>query len=446
MTRAAEPADRQVWPPQLLAAVRNLPEHSRLVIALSGGLDSVVLLNLAVAIHGHGSVEAVHVNHRLQACAGEMEALCRRACDRLRVQLMVHRLEWDSGAPRSGIEEQARERRYEFFRQILNPGDLLLMAHHGDDQAETVLFRMLRGSGPRGLAGIPVQRALGAGHIYRPLLPFSRALLESHARENRLEWSEDPSNSCDRFDRNFLRLRVMPLLRERWPSLERRLDHTAGACRESALLADHLADLRLGQLQDGKGRLSLAQLSELGLAEQKNLLRRWVEVKGYRLPSVADWAGAIQQLVWAGEDREPELAGDGYCLRRYRGQLYLVPDASVVEGEQRLLPGKVLERNGWRLRLQPAGDQKAPCPSLRVTGRSGGERFRPMPGGSSRPLSKWLQERAVPPWERQRIPLVYLCSGEGQELLAVGDLWQSPAFSGSAPDSGWRIVIEKDSN
>jgi tRNA(Ile)-lysidine synthase len=446
MTRAAEPADRQVWPPELLAAVSSLPDHSRLVIALSGGLDSVVLLNLAVAVYGSALVEAVHINHQLQAHAEDMEALCRRLCDRLGVRLLVHRLEWESGLPRSGIEEQARERRYEFFRQILNPGDLLLMAHHGDDQAETVLFRMLRGSGVRGLAGIPGHRALGAGQIGRPLLPFNRSLLERHAKENWLEWSEDPSNQSDHFDRNFLRLRVMPLLRERWPSLDRRLGHTAQACRESALLADRLADIQLESLQDGAGCLALPQLKQLELAEQKNVLRRWVEHRGFRLPSVADWAGVISQFVSAGEDREPALPGDGYCLCRYRSRLYLVPDVPVVADDQELVPGNTLGRNGWQLRLEPVTNQNTACPSIRVTARCGGERFRPVPGGPSRPLSKWLQEKAVPPWERQRIPLVYLGSGQDAELLAVGDLWQSPAFSGSAPDSGWRIVIEKDSN
>lgn len=446
MTRAAEPTDRQVWPPDLLAAVSNLPDHSRLVTALSGGLDSVVLLNLLVAAHGAGVVEAVHVNHQLQANAGDMESLCRRLCDGLEVPLSVRRLEWASGPPRSGIEEQARERRYDIFRQLLEPGDLLLMAHHGDDQAETVLFRMLRGSGPRGLAGIPDHRGLGAGQIVRPLLPFSRSLLERHARENRLEWCEDPSNQSDHFDRNFLRLRVMPLLRERWPSLDRRLAHTAQACRESAQLADRLADLQMAFVQDGEGRLSLPEFVKLTLAEQKNLLRRWVECRGFRLPSVADWVGMIDQFVSAAGDREPELAGDGFHLRRYRNWLYLVPDVSVTEDDQHLLPQTPLLRHGWRIRLEPAAGQNTASPSIRVTARSGGERFRPVPGGPSRPLSKWLQEQAVPPWERPRIPLVYRGSGEGEELLAVGDLWQSPAFSGSAPDSGWRIVIEKDSN
>ena len=430
----------------MLAAVSNLPDHSRLVTALSGGLDSVVLLNLLVTAHGAGAVEAVHINHQLQANAGEMESFCRRLCDGLGVPLNVRRLDWSSGAPRSGIEEQARERRYEIFRELLGSGDLLLMAHHADDQTETVLFRMLRGSGVRGLAGIPDQRALGAGQVVRPLLPFSRGLLEHHARGNRLEWSEDPSNQSDHFDRNFLRLRIMPLLRERWPSLDRRLAHTAQACRESSQLADRLADLQIASVQDEKGRLSLAEFVTLTLAEQKNLLRRWVERCGFRLPSVADWAGMIDQFVSAAEDREPELAGDGFHLRRYRSWLYLVPDVSVAEGDQALRPEMFLVRNGWRIRLEPVPDQKTDCPSIRVTARSGGERFRPVPGGPSRPLSKWLQEQAVPPWERQRIPLVYKGSGQGEELLAVGDLWQSPAFSGSAPGSGWRIVIEKDSN
>lgn len=446
MTPVADTGADQSWPSDLVAAVRNLPEHARLVVALSGGLDSVVLLNLAIFVHGREQVSAIHVNHGLQANARDMEHLCRQACDRLGVRLNVHRLERPAAEQNLAVEEWARNGRYGIFRNTLEAGELLLMAHHADDQAETVLFRLLRGSGPRGLAGIPVRRPLGKGTLYRPLLPFSRADLEALANQHSLAWVEDPSNEDQRFDRNFLRHGIMPLLRKRWPSLSRRLEHTARACSESALLADRLADLQLSTLGNEDGTLDLDRFAGLVLAEQKNLLRRWVEIRGFQLPAVGNWSEVIGQFLSAGSDREPELQASGFSLRRYQGKLYLVPDSEFLPDGQFLGPDSPVGWNGWQLRLQPVAGQNHPCPSIRVTARAGGEKLRPRDGGPSRPLSKWLQEQQVPPWERERLPLLYLTSGTSEHLVAVGDLWQSPDFSGRAPGSGWRIVIEKDSN
>ena len=219
MTPGAEPGSGFTWPEALCAPVRELPDHARLLVALSGGLDSTLLLHLAVHCHGHsGAVRAVHINHQLQPNASETESFCRDLCGRLGVPLVVETVTVGSGGNSDGgIEEAARKARYSALEAMVQRRDLVLMAHHGDDQAETVLFRMLRGSGVAGLAGMPFSRALGPATLVRPLLGFERAELERWARSAGLSWVDDPSNIDQRFDRNFLRHTVLPALRERWP-------------------------------------------------------------------------------------------------------------------------------------------------------------------------------------------------------------------------------------
>lgn len=202
-------------------------------------MDSVLLLHVATWLYAHrGQISAVHINHQLQPNADQTERFCRSICQQLGVPLDSHRVtvsgreSSDIGASGGGVEEAARNARYQVFEEVLAPGELLLMAHHGDDQAETVLFRLLRGTGMAGLGGMPVTRPLGAGRLYRPLLDFSRAELHGWAVQHGIEWMEDPSNIDERFDRNFLRTSIFPLLKSRWPSLISRMGHTAHSCRE----------------------------------------------------------------------------------------------------------------------------------------------------------------------------------------------------------------------
>ncbi|MCG2581649.1 MAG: tRNA lysidine(34) synthetase TilS [Marinobacter sp.] len=316
MTPGGKAAPKFFWPAELCASVRRLPDTPCVWVALSGGLDSVLLLHAVSRCLGNDrTIAAIHVNHQLQANAGETEQFCRKLCESLRVPLTVERVTVPTKATdestTGGIEEAARNARYDIFERTLEPGHILLMAHHGDDQAETVLFRLLRGSGVAGLAGMPSSRVLGMGELHRPFLAFSRQQIRDWAQQAGLVWVEDPSNTDQKFDRNFLRHSVMPLLKSRWPSLIKRLRHSAGACRDQEELAAALARIHYASVAGGEDRLRVAQMLSLSLAEQKNLLHWWIIWSGYRYPAVADWRQVLDELLRCAADREPEFRGGG---------------------------------------------------------------------------------------------------------------------------------------
>jgi tRNA(Ile)-lysidine synthase len=453
MTQAGKAGPDGDWPEPLLDSVRNLPAHAGLYVALSGGLDSVLLLHTAaIAGRGFPPPTAIHINHQLQPNASDTEALCQRLCQSLGVPLKTMAVDVAAHSPRGdtgtgGLEEAARDARYRAFESCLGEGDVLLMAHHADDQTETVLFRLLRGTGVAGLGGMPRSRALGNGLVYRPFLDFSRQDLEQWARVHDVKWIEDPSNQDQRFDRNFLRRSIIPALKHRWPSLNRRVAATVSACRESEELAASLARIHFTQCEDEDGGLDLGRLSGLTLAEQKNLVRWWVSHHRYSPPNPADWRGLLSDFLASGTDRQPEYRGDGYRLRRFQGSLRLVPDQPPPGPDSiALMAGQPMTWGGWLLELRPAGENEKPAPELRICARQGGERIRPRADGPSKPLKNWLQEQAVPTWERGGQPLVMESSGGAEALVAVGDLWVSERYCGEAPASGWRLILERDSN
>ena len=453
MTTGASPAGTSVWPQLLHDVASQLPHHDRLCIAFSGGLDSSLLLHLFAAITPASvPVSALHINHQLQFNATEVEAFCRNTCARLNLPLQVVAVTVPvkpEGA--GGLEQAARAARYAVFEQRLGAGDLLLLAHHGDDQLETILFRMLRGSGVAGLAGMPFTRSIGAGALARPLLKFSRAQLEIWAAAAGVPWIDDPSNSDQRFDRNFLRNSVIPPLKTRWPSLVRRVTTSARACADSHQLSQKLAHL---QWQSCAGEyhhslpnsLDIKAFAELTPAEQSNLLRWWCQA--YKLPALTsgNWQDALAGLLNAAPDREPELMGQGFSFRRFQQRLYLVPEPKRFPTvSQPVRPQHILTWGSWTITLRPSTiNQVIKPPSVRVSTRQGGERIRLYPGGPAKTLKKWLQEQAVPPWVRPGLPLIFAGCADEPELIAVGDLWCSEKYTGSLPTSGWRLIVARD--
>ena len=406
----------------------NKPE--RYVIALSGGLDSTVLAHaLAVTRGQHGrALLAVHVDHQLQPESGRWNAYCRDFAAEFEIEYAAETVAIGAEAG-GGLEAAAREARYAALARHTRAGDWLLSAHHRNDQAETLLLNLMRGSGPAGLAGIGLMTPFAAGWLVRPLIDISRAALESYADEHGLRWVEDPSNEDMRFDRNYLRHEVLPALEQRWPGVVERLARSAELASEAAGMLEQLAEIDLRRVGDRAARIDITGLRTLSPARQRNLLRHALRQEGLPLPGAARLATVLDSVIDAREDAQPLVAWPGAEIRRYRDKLYVLrPVAEVEPLQAALAPGGGpvdLGPGMGRLCLLPA----APCGlseslvegGLTVRMRSGGEEIRPAGQSHTRKLKKLLQEAGIVPWMRDRLPLIY----SGEQLVAVADLWMA---------------------
>ena len=412
-----------------LSAWRNAPAWH---IAFSGGLDSTVLLHLLANTEHLPPLSAIHVHHGLQAVADAWPAHCQSMCDALGVPLRVMRVQVRPGA---SLERAARDARYHVFAEVTGAGEVLLTGQHRDDQAETLLFRLLRGAGVRGLSAMPAHRPLAGGHLVRPLLEVSRAELQAYASEHQLTWIEDPSNTDPRFSRNYLRHRVFPVLTERWPQAVSSLARAAEHLGEAQGLLDELAQLDLRAADQPSAfpwlplpSLALAPLRELSDARQRNTLRHWLTPLT-RLPDSDHWA-SWHSLRDAKGDAQPlwHLA-DGE-LHRCGERIWWLPtawsefsDASVSWPDPQIpleLPG-----NG-RLRLIGT----APDGPLVIRYRQGGEVIE-VPGRGRRDVKRLLNECGLPGFVRGRLPLLY----RGEQLLGI------PTLAGLWPNSAsdWQL-------
>ena len=412
--------------PSLAHALRDLPKMP-VCVGFSGGLDSTVLLHLLATspeadLRG---LRAIHVHHGLHADADAWMAHARGVCDALNVPLAVAHVEVtrDNG---TGLEAAARAARHAAFRSALRDDEVLALAHHRDDQAETFLLRALRASGPDGLGAMRRWRRFGHAWMWRPLLELPRCDLLTYAQAHGLRWIDDPANVDTALDRNFLRHRVLPLLRERWPQADAAFARSAALSAESGeLLADEDASALAAVREPDARSLDVDRLCALPVARRARVLRRWIE--DLRLPALPAQGVARTEadLLGAAVDANAEFAWSGAVVRRWRNVLHAdfqrvpLPSDWQVEwnGEQPLaLPG------GGSLRLEGCEGFEAP---MRVRARTGGERIV-LPGRAhSHSLKHLLQELDVPPWVRARLPLLVDIEGE---VAAAGDLVFSAGF------------------
>ena len=420
----------------LRMALLRHPSRGRLWLGFSGGLDSSVLLHLLVS--AGLPVKALHIHHGLSARADSWQAHCQAQASRLGVPFQAVQVTVDSRA--GGLEQGAREARYQAFAEAMAPGDQILLAHHGDDQVETLLLRLMRGAGPRGLAGMEECRGLGEGKtVLRPLLGTARADLERYAKAHGLDWIEDDSNADLSLDRNYIRSQVLPSLAARWPVVNR-VSRAVENLRESADMLEALAgeDRRAcGERKERFGEsINMDGFRALSVARQKNLLRGWIGACGGEMPESAQLTQALAQSS-AAADAQPAVSVGGLVMRRYRDRLYLTPqlapDAESAEEEpvwrwngvgNLVLPG------GWT--LSPASAW--PEADYIIRYRVGGERAQPSGRDRSQTLKKLLQEYALEPWLRGRVPLVY----RGDQLVAVGDLFVTTGGPPEPPN--WRFL------
>ncbi|WP_425476761.1 tRNA lysidine(34) synthetase TilS [Xanthomonas albilineans] len=396
------------------------PAPAPVLLGFSGGLDSTVLLH-ALAQQPHyrqRGLRAVHVHHGLHPDADAWAMHCQQMSVALAVPLQVLRVQ----VPRDrgdGLEAAARQARRAAFAQVLAHGEWLALAQHRDDQAETFLLRALRASGPDGLAAMQPLSGFADGKLWRPLLTLPRSALHAYAQQHALRWIDDPSNADPGFDRNFLRLRVLPLLRQRWPHADAALARSAQLCAEAATLldADDQATLNAWQYAPGTA-LPLPPLRALPSARRARVLRRWISDAGLPPLPAAGLAAIERTLLYPRADAAAEFAWHGAHVRSWREALYAECDPPSWPADwQTHWDGRAPLRlpDGRQLRLQATTPLGFDTPLL-VKQRRGGERLQ-LPGRShSQTLKHLLQAHAVPPWQRARMPLLF----DAEQLLAAG--------------------------
>lgn len=440
-------------------AVRPLQNgRSALAVAYSGGLDSSVLLHLAHiwAVKKGWRLVAFHIHHGLNRKAEAWLAHCRRVCASLGVDFDARRVMLqDTG---EGIEAAARRARYAALADLCrcHGVDLLLTAHHEDDQAETVLMQLLRGSGTAGLSGMEVLgpvpgEADGSGlFLLRPLLSVSRQAIENWATAQRLDWVEDDSNQDTRYARNALRQLVMPVLSGLFPGFARRLSRSARHMQAAKRLLAAMAEADYQACRSGDG-LDVKRAASLDVERFNNLFRFWLHLHGMRMPSAAWLEEARSQLLDARPDAQVRLKLEGALIRRYRQRLVLFPMKEahsapfpagfrlpvLWQGESCLFlaafdgtllfePAEEGVDAGW-LRSQP----------LYAAAYYGKAVFREHARRPGRLLKAHYQERGVPPWERERFPLLYA----GDILLFAAGIGTAAAHVGKGGDRiriAWR--------
>jgi tRNA(Ile)-lysidine synthase len=432
-------------PDYLLQQLHRHPGTPCYQVALSGGLDSLALLHALDKVRTilDADIGAVHVNHGLQEDADRWESYCQQLCADLEVPYVSLRVD---GKARHGEspEAAARRARYTALADWLPAQHCLLTAQHQDDQAETLLLQLLRGSGVSGLAAMPVLTTLGAGRHLRPLLAVTREALHRYAIANRLSWIEDPSNSDIGFDRNYLRRRVLPALRERWPAVASSLSRSAAHCADAARLLADLAEQDLQALTGREHTLSLTGLVALPRARQDNVLRHWIKRLAGKMPSAAVLARIVNDVAGSRRDSEPCVRWDRFEIRRYREELFLLHQAGPETQPGSLdwilsvplaLPGSggvLTATAGTGCGIRAAA---VPADCVRVAWRQGGEHCMPAGRRHHHSLKKLFQERGIPPWERSRIPLIYI----QDRLAAVAGLWVCEPFQARPAESGYMI-------
>jgi tRNA(Ile)-lysidine synthase len=416
----------------------RLSEFTKLIVGFSGGLDSTVLLHV-LASHAALShrLTAVHIHHGISANAGYWQDHCEQLCQDLNIPFLARSVQFDRSA---NLEEGARIARYAVFSSLLSHEDCLLLGHHLDDQAETVLLQLFRGSGIDGMAAMTQWGSLGLGTIARPFLSHSRKQLEDYARSHDLQWIDDESNQEIQYSRNYLRHEIMPLLVKKWPGLVKNIARTAIHCQQAKVNLDALA------LYDNEGApldcnsLFIAPLKKLSFERMTNVLRAWLKKNQVQMPSTLTFQRLIHEVLFASSDANPEVSWNNIRVRLYQQCLY------INKKEPKNLPANIawtefpspliLEQFNLHLIARKSGrgliiPQQA---KVEVRFRLGGEHI--LLHGQTKQLKKLFQQWAIPPWLRETIPLIYI---NNQLAAVVGYVINDSFYAENSPQA-WELV------
>ena len=446
----------------LAGILEEMPPSCSVMIGLSGGMDSIVLLHALHQLRTEGrlgfSLRALHVNHGSQPEANNWVDHCVKICSRLEIPLRIEIIDIhttsnagsgeDSHGKRSGkisnFENVAREARYAAFEVNLRSDEILLLAHHRDDQAETLLFRLMRGAGTKGLSAMPKVRKLGKGFLFRPLLDFHWNALKNWAKLNKLQWIVDESNENISFDRNFIRHKLLPIIEHRWPNYRDSWSKTIELSAESESMLQELAGQDFQIVASAQRNVILLEpLQSLSKPRQRNLIRYWL--RQFELPDLG-W-NKLQYLcneVVTGEANSGVVViGEGYKLLRYKSCLYVLSNVPVFsdQGEYTwdINNAAVLNLGGnGSLKIANVvgkGLKELVKVDLKVRYRSGGESCRLL-DRPTKAVKKLMQEHNVEPWFRDRFPLLYF----GEELVCIPSIGITESYAAKADEPG--ILVE----
>jgi tRNA(Ile)-lysidine synthase len=432
--------------PYIQEIISRLPSASRLWVAYSGGVDSSVLLNLLSSNREKLKLEivAVHVNHQLSPVAENWVKHCKNICEKENIRFETITI--NAIKPKGHSQEAyARTLRYAALEKMMSKDDLLLTGHHKDDQAETLIQQLMRGAGPDGLAAMPAIRKFGQGWLVRPLLDFSRKQIKDYAEHHGIKWIEDESNQDTEIDRNYIRNNVIPCLQERWPSVINILSRSA---EHQAEVVNLLRDVAEQDYEKARGEqphvLDIVSLKNLPEARMKNVIRYWLKKNGHQSASTSVMDIIIGELIFAGDDRGPMVNWHETEIRRYRNHIYVMKpvvkiplDIEVtwnLEQPLEIDSGHLMARRvmGKGLKSVSINDN-----IVQVRYRRGGETIRPAGRKETHKLKKLFQEAGVPPWQRDRVPLIYI----NNKLALVTDYWIDESFNAAVTEQGWEISL-----
>jgi tRNA(Ile)-lysidine synthase len=425
---------------RLLHTLQSLPDVDSYLVGFSGGLDSTALLHALKRIEDQLAkpLSAVHINHGLHADANQWQSHCESFCQKHGIALTCLQVELKKNTGK-GLEAEARQLRYQAIKALLPTGSCLLTAHHADDQAETLLLNLMRGSGVDGLSAMPVSRSRGDALLQRPLLGFQNSSLKDYLLENNIDWIEDPSNLQLDYDRNFIRHEVIPLLEQHWPEVSKRLLLTSRAMSDTRTLLEQLADNYLEEYLAQPLVLHIPTIADTGPELFKLVIRRWLKQTGASSIPVYQLESFSQQVREADSDHKVSVTWDGWVMRLFRQQLWLQAEGEILPcpsiqwpaGSSRInlgsdVGGLQFEGN---LCLPPDGD-------FSICSRSELETATIEQGGQHKRLKNLFQQANIPPWLRDSIPL---CKLNGT-LIAMGDWCFSQSMAAWTSETGTRIV------
>ncbi len=427
----------------LIEVLHRFPAARRYLVAYSGGLDSHVLLHALNILKSSlpASLLAIHIDHNISEQAEEWARHARSVCEGLGLAFRLIKV--DASAPDGKSPEAwARQLRYRAFNKQTQAGDILLTAHHKDDQAETLLLQLLRGAGPKGLAAMPLHCHFGAGLHVRPLLGVRRQALHEYAVNHGLQWIEDDTNRDGRYDRNYLRHEVLPVLQKRWTGLAETFARAADNQAEAVRLMEALAEIDMQSCYQARYRsLDVSAVKDLSSPRRSNLLRYYIQHLRLPLPDKKNLTRILHDVVSSKYDASPCITWEGAEVRRYTKHILALAPLGRHNAAESVVwkPGTPCKIAGESLTAKTSmGDGiKKSClkDAVKVAFRQGGETLKPAGRRHHCELKKLFQEAGIPPWQRDRIPLLFV----KDKLVAVVGLWIDESVYAADNEEAWRI-------